>query len=220
MGEILRKKQLSYLVRPSSRESSPPLLILLHGARSNEEWMFDFADLLPEEFLVVSVRGPIQYGLKSFAWFELDESEESIANEQKLKDSIEQILSFIDEIIEKYQADPQRVILLGFSQGGISSYNIALTHPEKIKAIVVLGGRMLREIKPLAVHPKRIQQVKMFIGHGLQDRRLVFEKALEAADYLRSQGVNFEMHAYNDDHTINGEMIWDVNNWLAGIIND
>lgn len=51
---------LNYLVRaPKIKSDNPPLLLLLHGVGGNEQNIFSFAKVLPDEFLVVSARGPL-----------------------------------------------------------------------------------------------------------------------------------------------------------------
>lgn len=213
MGDILPKKKLFHLVR-SSEKDFPPVLILLHGARSNEEWMFEYADLLPAEYLVVAVRAPLQYGLKSFSWFEIDETGLSVTNKWRLQESVDRIVSFIDEVVATYNANPQRVVLMGFSQGGISSYNVAFTHPEKVLGVIILGGRIAKDILPLRVRKERIQAVRFFVAHGTEDERISIDKANEAVCLLQDMGVQVHYMTYSEKHTVNGEMMWDVNQWL------
>jgi phospholipase/carboxylesterase len=50
------------------------------------------------------------------------------------------IAGFIDELILNYSIDAKAVSLLGFSQGAILSYAIALSHPEKISKVIALSG--------------------------------------------------------------------------------
>lgn len=219
MGKVLPKKRLHYLVRlPEGEAPHPPLLILLHGSRSNEEWMFEYADVLPPAFLIVAVRAPLQYGLKSFSWFEVDEKGLSLTNKRKLLDSVNGIVAFIDEIVSEYKADSSKVVLMGFSQGGISCYNTIFTHPEKFMATIVLGGRIVEDIKPLVVRAKRIRGVKFFVGHGVKDEVVRVEKADEAVKYLQEMGIEPYYRRYSEKHTINGEMLWEVNEWLSKLL--
>jgi phospholipase/carboxylesterase len=57
----------------------------------------------------------------------------------KAKSSRDLIAGFIDELILNYSIDAKAVSLLGFSQGAILSYAIALSHPEISKVIALSG---------------------------------------------------------------------------------
>ena len=56
------------------------------------------------------------------------------------------ILNFIDEAIEAYQLDAKNITLLGFSQGTILSYSVALSYPEKVKNVIALSGYINEKI--------------------------------------------------------------------------
>lgn len=66
------EKPLEFLIRkPKVSIEKPPLLLLLHGVGSNEEDLFSLASNLPDSFLIVSLRGPLVLGPKSFGWYEV-----------------------------------------------------------------------------------------------------------------------------------------------------
>ena len=50
------------------------------------------------------------------------------------------IMEFIDEACKTYPVDKSNVTLLGFSQGTILSYAVALSYPDKIKNLIGLSG--------------------------------------------------------------------------------
>ena len=55
----------------------------------------------------------------------------------------ESLLAFIDRMIEKYNADPDRVSLTGISMGGFGTWFTAIAAPEKFSCIApVCGGGM------------------------------------------------------------------------------
>lgn len=211
-----QKPKLHYLVRqPKVKSQKNPLVILLHGVGSNEQNMFSFADALPENFLVVSVRGPLTIGNGMYAWFQVQFSPEgSIINKAQAEQSRKDILSFIDDLKTVEDFDPAEVYLLGFSQGGIMSYSTYLTEPEKIKGIAVMSGRLLKEVKPLTASDERLKNANIFVSHGTQDRVLTFQYAVDATAYLKSRGIQPKFHQYNEDHTISPQMLDNVINWL------
>lgn len=211
------KPSLHYLVRqPKIKTEKTPLVILMHGVGSNEQNMFSFTDALPDNFLVVSARGPLTLRPNSYAWFQAQiMPDRSIINEEQAENSRKEIIQFIEDLKNVEDFDEEQVYLMGFSQGGIMSYSVALTEPEKIKGIAVMSGRLLSEVKPLIVSDERLKKLNIFISHGTHDSVLKFGYATDAADYLHSKGLQPEFHQYPEDHTINQQMLGDVVKWLS-----
>jgi phospholipase/carboxylesterase len=220
MNSNTEKPQLHYLVRqPKTKITKPPLLLLLHGVGGNEQNLFSFSNDLPDKFLVVSARGPLTLGGESFAWFQVNFANGyPQINEQQAEAARTTILDFIESLKSEFDFDEKQVYLMGFSQGGIMSYSVALTEPEKIKGIAVMSGRLLPEVKPLIADEKRLEKLKVFISHGKQDAVLHLPFAIDANAYLQTKGLHPEFHQYDEGHTINKQMFDDVNLWLKSNI--
>jgi phospholipase/carboxylesterase len=210
------KPVLDYLVRePKIKTKNPPLIILLHGAGSNERDLFSFADLLPENFLVISARGPIKYAPSKYSWYAVDFSTgKPVINQTQELESRKIILRFINELKSLHRFDEKKIFLGGFSQGAIMSYSIGLTHPEIIHGIVAMGGRILEEVKPLI--GKSTQSIKphVFIAHGMNDNVLPVDYARVARMFLKERGINADYREYEVGHSVNSEMINDLADWL------
>lgn len=203
------------LRRPKDAANKPPLLIMLHGVGSNEQHMFSLAEAIPDKYLVVSARGPLSLGAGSYAWFQVDfSSGRPEINAQQAEQSRLKIISFIDKLKSLEDFDDEQVFLMGFSQGGIMSYSVALTAPEKIAGIAVMSGRLLPEVKPLIAGNDRLEELKIFVSHGKSDNVLNYQYAVDAVDYLKGKNIHPEFHTYEEGHTINSQMLQDVVKWL------
>lgn len=211
----INKPSLTYLVRePKVSVDKPPLLILLHGVGSNEKDLFSFAPHLPDKFLVISARAPIVLGPSSFAWYQVDFSSGTpVYNLAQEQNSREVILTFMDELKHDHSFDENEVYLVGFSQGAIMSYSVALSHREKVKGIGILSGRLLEEVKQI-INKDQLNTLNVFISHGIQDPVLPIAYAEDAASYLKSLGVKVNFKKYNEGHGINHEMLSDLVHWL------
>lgn len=216
MNSNTKNTKLHYLIRqPKVQTENPPLVILMHGVGGNEQNLFSFADDLPDNFVVVSARGPLTFGPASFAWFQVDFSTgKPQINEQQAENARKMIIDFIEDLRTEISFNSKQVYLMGFSQGGIMSYSAALTAPEKIKGIAVLSGRLLPEIKPLIADEKHLENLKIFISHGKQDAVLNYQYAVDASEFLKTKHLNPEFHAYEEGHTVNKQMFDDANLWL------
>ncbi|MCV2483590.1 alpha/beta hydrolase-fold protein [Flavobacterium sp. SH_e] len=216
MNSTKEKTKLHYLIRePKIKTANPPLVILLHGVGGNEQNLFSFAPEFPENFVVVSARGPLTFGPNSFAWFQVDFSTgKPQINAEQAENSRLMLIDFITDLKSEINFNSEEVYLMGFSQGGIMSYSVALTAPEKVKGIAVMSGRLLPEIKPFMADEKRLEKLKIFISHGKQDAVLNYQYALDAFDFLKTKNLNPHFHSYEEGHTVNRQMFDDVNLWL------
>src|SRR6187399_908559 len=126
---------LHHLVRePKIKLDKNPLILLLHGYGSNEEDLFSFATELPDEYYVISARAPYDMMYGSYAWYAInfDADENKFSDIDQAVESRDLIAGFIDELVAAYPIDKDEVTLVGFSQGSILSYAVALSYPEKV----------------------------------------------------------------------------------------
>lgn len=216
-GDTVSHQQGSYLEflirEPKVVSPKRRALVLLHGVGSNEQDLFRFADLLPEDLYVISPRAPLVFVADRFGWYHVDfSSGKPVINSQEEMEARSVILNLVDQLYEHFRLD--ELFLGGFSQGAIMSYTVALLNPGKITGIIALSGRLLEEIKPLIRPDRSVRSLKVFIGHGILDNMLPVGYAREAKNYLSSIGVNFSYHEYPSGHTISNELIADVSAWL------
>ncbi len=208
---------LKYLVRtPLNVQPKPPLIVLLHGVGGNEKNLFQYAAALPPKFLVVAARAPYVLGADSFAWFHVSfASGKPVINPEEAEKSRIILRQFINQLIEKYDADPQNVYLTGFSQGAIMCYSVALTHPGRIRGIAALSGRVLPEIKPLVKYSEALAKLKVYISHGEEDNKLVVNYARDAKAYLETLQINPTYIEWPDTgHLVTSAMVEKLVDWL------
>jgi phospholipase/carboxylesterase len=206
---------LQYLARePKVQSAKKQAIILLHGVGSNEADLFSLADQLPDDFLIICPRGQYTLGAGRYAWYNVDFSTgKPIFDTAQEASSRELIKQFVAQVKQQYKV--AEVYLGGFSQGAIMSYSLGLTNPKDIKGIIALSGRLLIEIRP-SIKNDEVQQLKVFIAHGVQDNTLPIQYAREAKLYLENLGIQSSYHEYNMGHQINSAVIKDLNEWLHG----
>jgi phospholipase/carboxylesterase len=206
-----------HLVRePKIKLDKNPLLLLLHGYGSNEEDLFSFASELPEEYYVISARAPydLQYG--SYAWYAInfDADEKKFSDLDQARTSRDLIADFIDELIVNYPIDAYNITLIGFSQGCILSYAVALSYPEKIKRAVLMGGYFNTEIAKEGFEKNDFSKLKIFASHGTVDQVVPVDWARKAKPILDSLGIENVYNEYPIGHGISSGNFFDFKNWL------
>ena len=200
---------------PKIKSAKPPVIILMHGVGSNEKDLFSFANQLPDSFLVISLRAPIELGKDSYGWYHLSfENGKPISNPKEAETSRLMIIDFINNLKNKHAYNEKRVYLCGFSQGSIMAYSVGLTVSEKIKGIAIMSGRLLEEVKPIIAGKDKLKNLKVFISHGTNDNVLPVSNAREANTYLKQLGINATYKEYPEPHTISIAMFNDLLIWL------
>jgi phospholipase/carboxylesterase len=208
---------LHYLVRePKVKSDKSPLLLLLHGYGSNEDDLFSFANELPGDCFVVSVRAPysLQYG--SYAWYaiDFDSDENKFSDNQQAIHSRDLVARFIDELIAYYEIDVDNITLIGFSQGTILSYAVALSYPEKIRKVGALSGYVNPEILRDGFDKNDFNKLKIFISHGTADQVIPVEWARKAKPILDSLKIENIYKEYPVGHGISPQNFFDLKDWL------
>jgi len=213
---------LEYLIREPKINSevskvNPPLLIMLHGYGSNDADLFSFANQLSENLLIISARAPISMGFGAFSWYTInfDDVNGKFSNLDEARDSITKIELFIDEIITKYQVDKQNVFLLGFSQGSILSYAIALKNANKIKHVIALSGYINPELIPSNLKKDSFNNLDFYISHGTVDQVLPVDWARKSIPILETLNIKFDYKEYPIGHGVSPQNFADFNKWIT-----
>ena len=207
---------LSYLEQTQDDARNQPLVIFLHGFGSNEEDLFGIKDALPSTWTYLSARAPTPVDPNGFRWFTKtpgDGDYDGMTDD--LQSSARLIKAFVAKATAKYHTQPDRVFLVGFSQGAIMSYEVALRDPELVRGIAALSGSVLPVLKAQLKPDERLGQLAIFIGHGTLDQALPYASATRANEVLSGLGLKPEFHTYPGmNHTISAAEVQDLKAWL------
>lgn len=207
---------LTYLEQPGNGQPDQPLVILLHGYGSNEADLFGLKEDLPQGYTYLSVRAPMQMSQDGYQWFTPDRQAPEYAGLQGDVNNSEQlIVAFIKAAVAKYHTRPELVTLVGFSQGAIMSYQLALDHPASVGAVAALSGKLLSPLRARLKADAQYAKVRFFIGHGTADNVLPVAGATQADESLRAIGITAQIHLYPGlRHSISEAEVTDLRNWL------
>lgn len=208
---------LEYKIRePKIKLDENPLLLLLHGYGSNEDDLFSFATELPDEYYIVSARAPynMQYG--AYAWYAInfDADQNKFSDHEQAKVSRDLIAGFIDELIQTYPINADKVTLIGFSQGSILSYAVALSYPEKVQKVVAMSGYLNLEIVAENYLKNNFHTLKIFASHGTVDQVIPVEWARKTPAIVENLGINITYKEYPIGHGVAPQNFYDFKNWI------
>jgi phospholipase/carboxylesterase len=214
----MEAKQLSliHLIRYPSlhNENSAwksPTILALHGRGSNEEDLIGLASYLLPDFLWISPRGIFSLGPDAYEWFQITQIGKP--DPIRLAGALETIDRFIDEIIETYAIQTDKLYLLGFSQGSIVSLSYALTKPQRVAGVIAQSGYIPHEAG-LEIDVVGVRNKPFLLTHGIQDSILPVDWARRSRDTLQALGVALEYHEFNMGHQVTAESSDVISAWL------
>ena len=211
---------LHYITRPSSLKENAPLLIMCHGYGSDENDLFSFASELPEELMIISLRAPYPMNPSGNAWYAInfDADKGKWSDNEQAKSSVDLIAEFITYACDTYSVDSKNVTLLGFSQGTILSYAVALTYPKQVKNIVALSGYINEAILPDSIEENDVSHLNFFCSHGSVDQVIPVDWAQKAPQFLKALGINHTYSEYPVGHGVAPQNFYDLKAWLVKYI--
>ncbi|MGB1448359.1 MAG: alpha/beta hydrolase [Flavobacteriaceae bacterium] len=209
------KKLLDYRIRkPQVEGKTPAVLFLLHGYGSHEEDLFSFANYLPQDYLIISLRAPLSLGFGGYAWYSIhfNENQDKWSDDDEAKAAQEIILYNIDYHLDQFNLSGQKVSLLGFSQGAILSWAVGLSQPHRIDKIIALSGYVNEDIFSYA--EAGLDKLRIFSSHGDQDPTLPVEWARKGIEQVKKAGASVHYKEYPAGHGINPDNFSDLLAWL------
>jgi phospholipase/carboxylesterase len=189
---------------------------MLHGYGSDEKDLFSFANELPEEYIVISLKAPHAMQPSGNAWYAInfDAQKGKFSDIEQAILSRELVKTFLEEAIEAYPIDKNKVSLLGFSQGTILSFALALSYPEVIKNVIGLSGYVDTNMIEAGYESKDFSHLKVYNSHGSVDQVIPVEWARQNKPLLEKLNIDTVYEEYPVGHGINPQNFQSLKNWL------
>ena len=91
-------------------------------------------------------------------------------------------------------------LVMGFSQGGMMTFELGNSCQERLGALAILSGRIMEQT---IINNESLKQTPIFISHGDQDDVLPVTNFYQSKTYLQNNNCLFEAHELmGDTHTI------------------
>lgn len=206
---------LDYNIRPSNLGiENSKVIYLIHGYGADKNDLFSFADYLPVNFTVIAMQAPLSLPFGGNAWYNIEmDNGKHISDVSQAKSSVTVLDKFISESIEAYKFDSSNIFVLGFSQGAILSYSLALNNPEKYKYFLPLSGFIMEEIMP-ENFDKDYTHLDFYSAHGTMDGVIPIEKGRTVKAMLEKQSIKHIYHEFPAAHSIAQKEFEEIIEWL------
>jgi phospholipase/carboxylesterase len=202
--------------------SGPPSLVLLHGYGSHaEDWLqFESKWSLPGNtqlhYLQAPLRGPWS-GRRGWWWLNLNghvPPGETFADYSRIHPPGIQLAS---KLVRAYlESVKEPIVLGGFSQGAMTSAEIAFHSHQELAGLILLSGTTVDE-EGWAEHFAGRRHLPIFIAHGRRDSVLPFERMERFQARLKAFGLNVTWLPFDGDHGIPDEVVEGMNAFIRNI---
>ena len=110
----------------------------------------------------------------------------------------------------------ERVIVGGFSQGGIMSLSLLLTQPALMAGAFALHSRLLPEALPLAAPADELAGKHLWVSHGLQDMVIPLAQAERIREHFGTLPVVLDGADFPGGHELRPAELQQWVGWLQG----
>lgn len=199
-------------------------ILWLHGLGADAN---DFVPIVPEllrpgwpALRFVFPNAPIRPitingGARMRGWYDLL-GVDLAAREDEI--GVRQSMAVLDALIEREAArgiPPERQFVAGFSQGGAIAMATLLRRPQRLAGAILLSTYLpLATVTASEARPEN-RDTPVFMAHGALDPLLPQALGERSAEFLRSRGHPLEWHSYSMAHSVCGDEIEHLADWLG-----
>jgi phospholipase/carboxylesterase len=194
-----------------------PTILALHGWGASAHDLIGLAPILHGGgALVLCPQGPVAFeigqGYVGFGWFELSQVRPPTVTDIGL--ATEQVRAFLDAAQTRYPIDRRKTVVMGFSQGGVLAYDLALRDPGRFAGVVALSSWLPAELDDAILAQPAHENFPALVVHGTRDPMIPVARAQESRERLIRRGLALTYREYEMEHGIAPEALRDLVEWL------
>lgn len=198
-------------------EGPHPTILALHGWGANALDLLGLAPHLCQgRFLVLCPQGPLQVPLGPNAvghgWFPIGAG--GPLDVPAVLAARDAVRSFLDAATARYVVDPKKLCVVGFSQGGVMGYTLALGEPERFAGLAALSSWLPKDLLTALPDVPAAEQLPVLVQHGSRDELIDVGRARQSVEILCDVKAPVTYREYDMGHEINARSLADLSTWL------
>lgn len=188
-------------------------MILLHGRGDTADGILGLAERLDAggfAYLAPQAAGNTWYPQRFSAPLE--------ANEPWLTSALEAVSATV-EVANRVGLPPDRLLVLGFSQGACLALEYAARHAQTYGGVVGLTGGLIGPDNAVRDYAGRLDSTQVFLGCGDPDPHIPLARVDETEAVLSSMGATVTKRIYPGlGHTVNDDELAFVRRMMGGLL--
>lgn len=199
---------LDIVEKGKSPEHAQKAIILLHGRGSTAQNIITLADYFCDDsFYIVAPQAT------NNTWYPYSFLSPENVNEPWLSSAVQIVFSLIENI--NIYIPPEKIYLMGFSQGACLSLEIASRNATRYAGIVAFTGGLIGEQINREKYKGNFDGTKVFLGNSDNDPHVPLIRSENSGDIMKSMGAEVMLQIYPGmPHTIIRDEIDDVSKFM------
>lgn len=196
--------------KPESAEM--PLVIVMHGRGADANDLADIAPMIDGGYRFVFPNAakafePMPGYSFGFSWFDgwPPEGDSIVQSRTKL-------LALINELVGRYPTAEGKIVVAGFSQGGMMAIDIGFRTTQNVAGIIVMSGAIYEADQP------PLRRMPLLILHGTEDEMIPVLAARRTRHVLEENGVSPEYHEFAMGHNVTPESLEVIRAFLRRVL--
>ena len=187
-----------------SKNKPQQAIILCHGyggdGKDISQLAINWQRFLPDAiFLCPNAPEVCTVNPAGYQWLDLSTEKEEILLKKSLI-AEKKLDEFLDRVLKNLQIKPNKLALVGFSQGCMMGMQVGLKRTQQINCIIGYSGKIINQ-KHLSENIN--SKPKIFLMHGANDEIVSPNHFLEAREYLKNHGIETKTKLFkNCEHKI------------------
>jgi phospholipase/carboxylesterase len=188
----------------------------MHGWGANALDLIGLAPYVADgRFMIIAPQGPLEVpigAIRGYGWFPIRMG--SQPDPEAIEESVSTASKFIDAAIERYPVNRRKLVILGFSQGGVMAYRLALANPAKYAGLVALSTWFPPELADTINDREALERLPTMVQHGRADDMIEIARARSSVEALRELRVPLTYREYDCGHEIAADGLQDLSDFL------
>ena len=192
-------------------DAAMPLVIVMHGRGADANDLADLAPMIDDgyRFVFPNAAKPFEPSpgyTFGWSWFDGWPPEGN-----SIVDSRTKLITLIDKLTARYPTPEGKVVVAGFSQGGMMAIDAGFRTKQKVAGIVVMSGAIYEADMP---DLRALRELPVLLIHGTQDDMIPVLAARRTRHILEEHGLAPEYHEFPMGHHVTPESMAVVREFL------
>jgi phospholipase/carboxylesterase len=193
---------------PSEDAASRDTLLTLHGTGGDENDLISLGQTIAPGAAILSPRGNVlENGAPRF----FKRLAEGVFDPQEVRSRAEELAGFVQAATTRYALDPERIFVLGYSNGANAGSTVMLIRPRLIKGAILLRPMLVYEPEDSA----DLSASSIFISAGRMDPIVPTRSVERLAELFQSARAKVTLKWQMVGHNLVPSEVSEAAAWLA-----